>query len=87
MGITYKRCRRWFPCQIIKLCAILVYLSLGTSFGLVPAEVPALDDMAGDWLPDTAVANPPAVHNFHDMLQVNRDLTSFNFYPWRSIKL
>lgn len=46
-----------------------------------PAGVPLLDDMAGDWVPMKDVANPPDVNNFHDMLLVNRDLTSFFCYP------
>ena len=46
-----------------------------------PAGMPSLDDMAGDWLPMKDVANPPDVNNFHDMLLVNRDLTSFFCYP------
>ncbi len=37
--------------------------------------------MAGDWLPMKDVANPPDVNNFHDMLIVNRDLTSFFCNP------
>lgn len=49
--------------------------------------VPSLDDMAGDWIPMKDVANPPAVHNFNQMLVVDRDLTSFfcnpgGLYPW-----
>ncbi len=52
-----------------------------------PIGVPSLDDMAGEWIPAATVVNPPAVHNFHDMLLVNRDLTSFFCYPedwlWR----
>ncbi len=43
--------------------------------------MPSLDEMAGDWLPMKDVANPPDVNNFHDMLLVNRDLTSFFCYP------
>lgn len=45
--------------------------------------IPSLDEMAGDWIPMTDVANPPAVHNFHDMVFFYRDkdfgfdLTSF----------
>ncbi len=45
--------------------------------------VPSLDDMAGDWIPMKNVANPPAVHNFHDMVLFYKDpkkdfdLTSF----------
>ena len=40
-----------------------------------------LDEMAGVWLPMKDVANPPDVNNFHDMLLVNQDLTSFFCYP------
>lgn len=47
----------------------------------LPVGVPSLDDMAGDWLPMKDVANPPDVNNFHDMLLVNRDLTSFFCNP------
>jgi len=47
----------------------------------MPPRVPGLDEMAGDWLPMRNVANPPDVNNFHDMLLVNRDLTSFFCYP------
>src|SRR5579872_1283989 len=50
--------------------------------------VPSLDDMAGDWIPMANVANPPAVHNFNQMLVVDHDLTSFfcnpgGLYPWQ----
>src|SRR5579875_858422 len=47
------------------------------------APVPSLDEMAGDWIPMKNVANPPAVHNFHDMVLFYKDpkkdfdLTSF----------
>lgn len=44
-------------------------------------HVPSLDEMAGDWLSMQSVANPPDVNNFHDMLLVNRDLTSFFCNP------
>ena len=47
----------------------------------LPSGVPSLDEMAGDWLPMKDVANPPDVNNFHDMLLVNRDLTSFFCNP------
>ena len=46
-----------------------------------PPGVLSLDEMAGDWVPMRDVANPPDVNNFHDMLLVNRDLTSFFCYP------
>ena len=44
-------------------------------------HVPSLDEMAGDWIPMRDVANPPAVHNFNQMLVVDRDLTSFFCHP------
>ncbi len=45
------------------------------------ANTPSLDDMAGDWMPLTIVTNLPDVHNFNQMLIVNRDLTSFFCNP------
>src|SRR5580698_8023453 len=47
----------------------------------LPEGVPSLDEMAGDWMPMAEVANPPDVNNFHDMLLINRDLTSFFCNP------
>ena len=44
-------------------------------------DVPQLDEMAGSWLPMKDVANPPDVNNFHDMLLISRDLTSFFCNP------
>ena len=43
--------------------------------------IPTLDQIAGDWIPMDQVDNMPAVHNFHHMLVVNRDLTSYYYYP------
>ena len=61
------------------------FLCLSAVFGrseiAAPGGVPSLDEMAGDWLPMHDVANLPDVNNFHDMLLVNRDLTSFFCYP------
>jgi hypothetical protein len=56
--------------------------------GASVAGIPSLDEMAGDWIPMKDVANPPAVHNFNQMLLVDRDLTSFfcfpgGLYPWK----
>jgi hypothetical protein len=48
---------------------------------MAKSDIPTLDEMAGGWIPMQNVANPPAVHNFHDMLLVSRDLTSFYCYP------
>jgi hypothetical protein len=48
---------------------------------VLPEGVPSLDEMAGSWLAMKDVANPPDVNNFHDMLLVNRDLTSFFCNP------
>ena len=59
--------------------------------GFTPA-IPTLDEMAGDWIPMKDVVNPPAVHNFHDMLMVDYDLTSFacspggEIIPWNTVK-
>ena len=60
---------------MVLLCQALPVFA-GTALG-----VPTLDDMAGVWLPMKDVANPPDVNNFHDMLLVNYDLTSFFCYP------
>ncbi|HWZ35347.1 MAG TPA: hypothetical protein VNW51_04270 [Mucilaginibacter sp.] len=43
--------------------------------------IPTLDELAGDWLSMPDIANPPAVHNFNQMLVVNRDLTSYFCNP------
>jgi hypothetical protein len=45
------------------------------------AKIPSLDQMAGDWVPMKDLGYPPAVHNFHEMIGVNRDLVSFIFRP------
>jgi hypothetical protein len=65
-----------FSCALVWLPAMLCH---GKS--TLPAGVPPLDWMAGNWLPMEDVANPPDVNNFHDMLLVNRDLTSFFCNP------
>ena len=46
---------------------------------LLPAGLPSLDEMSGEWISMKDVANPPDVNNFHDMLIVGYDLTSFSF--------
>jgi hypothetical protein len=43
--------------------------------------IPSLDDLAGDWMLMANLENPPAVHNFNQMLVVNRDLTSYFCNP------
>lgn len=55
----------------------------GTSFAQEVAGIgtPSLDELAGDWIPMRNVANPPAVHNFNQMLVVGRDLTSYYCNP------
>lgn len=65
---------------ILTLVALFGFLTFSI-LAEPPAGAPLLDDMAGDWLPMKGVANPPDVNNFHDMLLVNRDLTSFFCYP------
>src|SRR5271168_3406271 len=69
--------------KIIVISCALFWLSAVLCPGAIalPAGVPPLDDMAGDWMPMKDVANPPDVNNFHDMLLVNWDLTSFFCYP------
>jgi hypothetical protein len=66
----------FLSCALVWLAAMLCH---GKS--ALPAGVPPLDGMAGSWLPMKDVANPPDVNNFHDMLLVNRDLTSFFCNP------
>ena len=66
----------FFNCALVWLTALLCHARSAS-----PAGVPPLDEMAGDWLPMKDVANPPDVNNFHDMLMVNRDLTSFFCNP------
>jgi hypothetical protein len=66
-----------YQASVFGLAIILAFPVLAQT----AAGVPSLDEMAGDWLPMKEVANPPDVNNFHDMLLVNRDLTSFCSYP------
>jgi hypothetical protein len=75
-----KTALRW---KKVFICWALVSFSAGLCRGSnsLPTVVPLLDEMAGVWLPTKDVANPPDVNNFHDMLLVNRDLTSFFCYP------
>jgi len=68
------------PSSVFGLATILAFLTFPV-FAQTPAGVPSLDEMAGDWLPMKDVANPPDVNNFHDMLIINRDLTSFFCNP------
>ncbi len=58
-------------------------LSIGPALAAVspPDGVPSLEEMAGDWMPLTIVTNYPDVHNFNQMVIVNRDLTSFFCNP------
>ena len=55
---------------------------LGSAYGASAADIPTLDEMAGNWMPMKNVDNPPAVHNFNDLVLFYRDkgvvdLTSF----------
>src|SRR6267154_744635 len=68
------------PSSVFGLATILVFLTFPV-LAQTPAGVPSLDEMAGDWLPMKDVANPPDVNNFHDMLIIGRDLTSFYCNP------
>ncbi|WP_316838198.1 hypothetical protein [Pedobacter nutrimenti] len=43
--------------------------------------IPTLDEMAGEWIPFADIVNPPSLHNGHNMLIVDRDLTSYFFSP------
>ncbi len=68
-----------------RLFISLFVLALSTAAGLSAAKdapaIPSLDEMAGDWLPAKDVANLPDVHNFHQMVLVGPDLTSFYCNP------
>jgi hypothetical protein len=68
------------PSSAFGLAMILAFLSLPV-LAKTPTGVPSLDEMAGDWLPMKDVANPQDVNNFHDMLIIGRDLTSFYCNP------
>ena len=71
------------PAKIFVISCLVAFLSPALCYGgdASPVGVPSLDQMAGDWLPMKDVANPPDVNNFHDLLLVNRDLTSFFCNP------
>src|SRR2546423_13404357 len=67
---------------------ICISQSVGAELVSPSQGVPSLDDMGGDWIPMANVANLPAVHNFNQVLVVDRDLTSFfcnpgGLYPWQ----
>jgi hypothetical protein len=66
--------------SVFGLATILAFLTFPI-WAQTPAGVPSLDEMAGDWLSMKDVANPPDVNNFHDMLLINRGLTSFFCNP------
>jgi hypothetical protein len=68
------------PSSVFGLATTLAFLAFPV-LAQTPAGVPSLDEMAGDWLPMKDVANPPDVNNFHDMLIIGRDLTSFYCNP------
>jgi len=47
--------------------------------------IPALDDLAGDWMEAASLGNLPALNNFHGGLKIGSDLasvTSLNFPPF-----
>ncbi|HTI98635.1 MAG TPA: hypothetical protein VL527_06995 [Dongiaceae bacterium] len=69
------------PSSGFGLATVLAFLAFPIWAQTPPAGVPPLDELAGDWLPMPDVANPPDVNNFHDMLIINRDLTSFFCNP------
>jgi hypothetical protein len=58
-----------------------IVISDSPSKRAVKLGIPTLDNVAGDWMPMEQVENMPAVHNFNHMLVVNRDLTSYFYYP------
>lgn len=66
--------------SVFGLATILAFLNFPI-LAQTPAGVPSLDKMAGEWLPMKDVANPPDVNNFHDMLIIGQNLTSFFCNP------
>jgi hypothetical protein len=83
-AILRNGCRNILPSVLLVSLMQLLVVDCNASVG----GVPSLDEMAGDWILMKDVANPPAVHNFNQMLVVDRDLTSFfcnpgNLNPWR----
>jgi len=48
---------------------------------VIKLGIPTLDEMAGAWIPSATVVNPPSLHNCHNMLVVDKDLTSYFFNP------
>src|SRR5271168_2381346 len=81
--IPLKKMKTALLRKIIFINCALVWLSAVLCHGgsALPAGVPLLDEMAGTWLPLKDVANPPDVNNFHEMLVIGRDLTSFFCNP------
>jgi hypothetical protein len=65
----------------MQACIISLLITVAAQAAGTPQGVPTLNEMAGDWMAFANVANPPAVHNFHEMLLVDRSLTSVFFYP------
>ena len=75
-------------CTALLLVSLTALKAAGTTTGspsfaraVAAIGIPSLDEMAGDWIPMQNVANPPAVHNFQQMLVVGRDLTSYYCNP------
>ncbi len=60
---------------------VLLSACLAISGHAFSAGLPTLDEMSGDWLPTSFVSNLPDVHNFNQMVIVNRDLTSYCCNP------
>ena len=63
------------------ISGVVLALCLSVADTGAAAEIPSLDEMAGDWMPLSVVTNFPDVHNFNQMVIVNRDLTSFFCNP------
>jgi hypothetical protein len=75
---------RWAPHLIL---AGLLWICLpagqrqafGSSAFALPAGVPTLDDLAGDWKTRDELAQYPSIHNFKAELLVNKDFTSVSW--------
>jgi hypothetical protein len=65
----------------IVLVLTLTSLSLSPCFAAtrLPAGVPTLDEMAGDWKAPAEIEQFPSIHNFNGQMLVNKDLASISW--------
>jgi hypothetical protein len=75
--------RQYFP-AVVLLCGTCLPCAARAGEAADRAKrlgIPSLDEMAGAWMPMDEIINPPSLHNGHNMLIVDRDLTSYFFSP------